>query len=187
MVTLKMGRIGAGMSFLVVALALGGCEKNIVSTARYETKLPPPPIKVVRDGWKDAHKAGAPIYRNGEQPADWSTLDPLPASKAYVLTGNGVVFATDDLAEVKRWYAQLTYPALDYSQWADVRYVYEVTDAKVVKAANGSPRVMVTVHEARTGCAAPACDPVNGLPNYDRSYEVEASAMTIHIEGGGNA
>jgi hypothetical protein len=185
----KEQRMFAWVMVVAYAVGTGVVVLDVVPSvkARHDAKLPPPPVKVVRDGWKEAHKAGAPIYRYGEQPADWPTLDPLPASKAYVLTGNGVAFATDDLAEVKRWYAQLTFPALDYSQWKDVRYVYEVTAARVDKDAVGVPHLIVTVHEARTGCVAPACDPVHGLPNYDRTYEVPVSSMTIHIERGVNA
>lgn len=178
--------------YLIVVLFVMGLIASLTSNVSLVDRSMPasvvsPPIKVVSDSWKIAHKAGATIYRNGDQPTDWLPLDLLPAGKRFVLTNNNVSFATDDLVEIKRWYADLTHPVLDYSEWPDVQYVYEVKGVQLAQGVSSLPRLVVTIHEARTGCALPVCDPVNGLPNYDRSYEVNVSSMTFRPDGGGDA
>ena len=119
---------------------------------------------------------GAPIYRSEGGPV---SLPLAPAGKAIVVSGSGYVFATDDLAEVVRWYGLLTYPALDMTRYPAVRYVYEVESAQIVTGADGHPVLALTVHEVRTGCIRPACDPVTQLPNYDRRYVIKPDNVVV--------
>jgi hypothetical protein len=141
-----------------------------------------PVVKVVRDSWLDASRQGAPIYRAEGGPV---ALPLKPEGKRVELYANGYVFATDDLADVRRWYAALTAPALDLNRFPFVRYVYEVEHVELVER-DGREVLAVTIHDARSGCAKPACDPVTELPNYDRRYVVTSPNRTVHIEGGGN-
>ncbi|MDK6078652.1 hypothetical protein [Massilia varians] len=169
--------MGVGMFLILAALVV-----DSVSTSRHNIKMPPP-IKVVRDGWMEAARQGAPIY--GAEGGVLS-LRPKPAGKRIELHANGYVFATDDLADVRRWYAVLSAPALDLSRFPAVRYVHEVEHVELVEL-DGREVLAITIHEARSGCVKPACDPVTELPNYDRRYVVTNPNGTIHIEGGGNA
>lgn len=137
-----------------------------------------------RDAWMDAARMGAPVYRSEGGPV---TLPGKPSGKAIELAGNGLVFATDDLEDVRRWYAMLTAPVLDMSRYPAVRYLYEVEKVEMVKGDNGSDVLMISIHEARTGCERPACDPVTDLPNYDRRYVIARGNRTVYIEGGPNA
>jgi hypothetical protein len=107
--------------------------------------------------------------------------------KAIVLSGDGYVFATDDVADVVRWYGLLTYPAVDLSMFPSIHYVYEVDAAELVTDTDGHTVLAVSVHEARTGCALPACDPVTQLPNYDRRYIVKPANAVVTVEGGKHA
>lgn len=139
-----------------------------------------PATHVVRDSWIDAARMGAPIYRIDGDPA---SLPPLPAGKAIVISGNGYAFATDDLADVQRWYGLLTYPVLDFSGFPSVSYVYEVEHVELVTDADGRNVLAVTIHEARTGCELPACDPIAQLPNYDRRYVVKPTNAMGFVKG----
>jgi hypothetical protein len=139
---------------------------------------------VVRDSWIDAASVGAPIYRIDGGP---TSLPPLPAGKAIVIYGNGYAFATDDLADVQRWYGLLTYPVLDLSGFPSVSYVYEVEHVELVTEADGRNVLAVTVHEARTGCELPACDPIAQLPNYDKRYVVKPANAMGFGQGGKHA
>ena len=49
-------------------------------------------------------------------------------------------------------------------------YTVESKGGGFVYADDGTPHWYLWIHEARTGCVAPVCDPVNGLANYDRTY-----------------
>lgn len=140
-------------------------------------------VKVVRDSWMEAARLGAPIYRSEGGP---SSLPPKPEGKRIELYANGYVLATDDLADVRRWYAELTAPVLDLSHFPAVRYLYEVEHVELIER-DGHEVLSITIHEARSGCSKPACDPVTELPNYDRRYVVTNPNWTIHIEGGGDA
>jgi hypothetical protein len=168
-----------GVAALVVDIV---SSRNIAPAARYDIEMPLPVI-VVRDSWMEASRLGAPIYSSEGGP---SSLPPKPEGKQIELHANGYVLATDDLADVRRWYAELTAPALDLSRFPAVRYLYEVEHVELVER-DGHQMLSITIHEARTGCVKPACDPVMELPNYDRRYVVTNPNWTIHIEGGGNA
>ena len=161
----------------VVAVAV-----DILLTTRDDNEMPRP-VKVARDCWMEAVRQGAPIYRAESGPA---SLPPKPEGKRIELHANGYVLATDDLADVRRWYAALTAPVLDLSRFPAVRYVYEIEHVELVKR-DGREVLALTIHEARSGCAMPACDPVTELPNYDRRYVVTVPNRTIHIEEAGNA
>lgn len=175
-------RMMMGMTVAALVACGVGAWSNDSIMGR-EPVVEAPVVKVVRDNWMEAARLGAPIYRSEGGP---SFLPPKPEGKQIELHANGYVFATDDLADVRRWYAELTAPALDLSRYPAVRYLYEVEHVELVER-DGRQVLSITIHEARTGCVKPACDPVTDLPNYDRRYVVTNPNRTIHIEGGGNA
>lgn len=142
-----------------------------------------PTSHVARDLWIEAARMGAPVFRGNGGPV---SLSVAPVGKSIVLSGVGYVFATDDVAEVARWYGLLTYPMLDLTGFPEVRYVYEVESAEIVREGERSV-LAITVHEARTGCERPVCDPVTQLPNYDRRYVVKPTNASVSLAGGKHA
>jgi hypothetical protein len=155
-------------------------------TERVQSVQPVQPVAthVVRDSWMDAARMGAPVYRTQSGPP---SLPLLPAGKAIVISDGGYAFATDDLAEVGRWYGLLTYPALNMTAFPSVRYVYEVESVELVADTEGRKVLAVSIHEARTGCELPSCDPVTQLPNYDRRYVVKPANAVVMAAGGKHA
>lgn len=175
--------MGAGMAAACV-LGFGGAIWSNDSLMGRVQAAQPVVSHTARDLWMDAARMGAPVYRAEGGPV---SLPPPPVGKAIVVSGGGYVFASDDVADVVRWYGLLTYPALDLSAFPSVRYVYEVESAELVTEADGRKVLAVSVHEARTGCALPACDPVTQLPNYDRRYVVKPSNAVVSVAGGKHA
>lgn len=139
-----------------------------------------PARQLARDLWMDAARLGAPVYRAHGGPV---SLPVAPLGKAIMLSGGGYVFATDDVSDVVRWYGLLTYSVLDMTDFPAVRYLYEVESAELVEEDDGRMVLAVSIHESRTGCELPACDPVIQFPNYDRRYVVKPSNAVVTTAG----
>lgn len=180
-------RILSMMMWAALMFTVLGCDFAIRSNDRLMGRVDEPVLVVahaVPDLWMDAARMGAPIYRIDGGP---ESLPIVPAGKAIVVAENGYALATDDLADVQRWYGFLTYPVLYSSGFPAVRYVYEVEGVELVSEADGRKVLAVTIHEARTGCELPACDPVTQLPNYDRRYVVKPANTVVTVAGGNHA
>lgn len=174
------------MAMIFTAIALGrgfvnrSNDRLVGRAVRPNSDL----ARVAPSSWLEAARMGAPVYRLA---GGLSLLPPLPEGKVIVLTGNGYAFATDDVAEVKRWYAVLSAPTLDLSRFPSVRYIYEVEAAELVTEPDGRQVLALTIHESRTGCERPSCDPVTELPNYDRRYVLKPSNAIVKVSGGSHA
>ncbi len=192
MIRLVMGLAGVGMSFM-----LAGCNVEGVEFKPHGMVAAVPVLKM-RDNapewdrtaeevkmWRKAVAQGAPVYRAVSCGAEWcKDLPVAPLSAAIRHTQHGMVLAVDDVEQFGRWYGVVSYPAMRLDLFEGVQYVYEAVGAKLVKTDSGAVSVAVSIHEKRSGCALPACDPnpQTGLPNYERTWDRTPENLSVRAE-----
>ena len=128
---------------------------------------------------------GANIYRDPSaclpsQPC--YGFPPLPSSVPMKIGDNaGHVLVAGNAQDLGKYYAMLTFPSINLAYLASmgVTYTYESSGAGFTYADDGTPHWYVWIHESRQGCALPQCDPVNGLPNYDRTTFIYPTGATF--------
>lgn len=130
----------------------------------------------VPKGLKQAIAQGAKVYRDPSSclPGFWCynfpvKPDNLPYSVGMQMPVWLAAANIDDLSKfwVTAQYGDMNGPD---SQGMGTMFIIESTGGGFVYADDGTPSWYLWIHEGRSGCVAPACDPVNGLPNYDRTY-----------------
>lgn len=127
---------------------------------------------------------GAQVYRDPKDclPGYWCYAFPpkpenltmsFPVSSSSSLWFNNPVWiAASNINDLSKYWVSANYGESigpDSSGKGTVT-VIEATASGFVYSDDGTPYWYLWIHEARSGCAMPTCDPVNGLPNYDRTY-----------------
>jgi len=147
-----------------------------------------------RDMWQHAIDQGAPVYRDVScsPMLPCAKLPSVPGSAAIRYRRQGYVLALSDVAAFGRWYGVISNPIVVPPRFKDVRYVYEVVGSRLANDHNGQPSIAVSIHERRSGCILPACNPVSQLPNYERTVDyfpenlfVDQSFFTQQLSKGG--
>jgi hypothetical protein len=116
---------------------------------------------------------GANIYRSASSCLSGQPCYSLPALPTGTLpmsvsVGNYTLVASN-VQDLGKYYVMMTKPNLDYSSYG-VTWTYENAGSGFTYSDDGTPHWYVWIHEARQGCALPACNPDTDLPNYDRTY-----------------
>lgn len=127
-------------------------------------------------GLKQAIAQGANVYRNPSTcvPGFWcynfpAMPDNLPYSVGMDIP---VVLAAANINDLSKYWVTAQYGDMNGpdSLGMGTTFIVESTGGGFAYADNGTPSWYVWIHEARSGCVAPLCDPVRDLPNYDRTY-----------------
>jgi hypothetical protein len=185
MIRLMMGCVGVAMLFVVLAGVKFG-SFGMVSGVPVE-KVSSPVQEWNRDAeeikaWRVAVAKGAPVFKDQScGSSDWCKDLPTVAGGAIRHAQHGMVLVSDDVAEFGRWYGVVSAPPMRLDLFPGVQYVYEATGAKLDKLESGALVVKVAIHEKRSGCALPACDPnpQTGLSNYERTWDRTPEYLTV--------
>lgn len=184
--------VAAGLGVIAVGSLIAynsqtGSQMSVVSTAsgnKLQVQGKPPALPTystaqpdgIPKGLKQAMDQGAQVYRDPSSclPGNWCyNFPPKPANLPYSVGMDIPVWlaASSINALSKAWvttkYGDMNGPD---NLGMGTTFIIESTGGGFVYADDGTPSWYLWIHEARSGCVAPACDPVNGLPNYDRTY-----------------
>ncbi|MDK6078653.1 hypothetical protein [Massilia varians] len=180
-----LGVIAAGS--LIAYNYSNGAEMRVVNTAsgnKIQVQSPRPAMPsystpVVPDipkGLQQAIAAGGQAYRDASAcyPGNFCyQYPPLPANLPMsVGTDYGVVLGAPDIITLSKVFVFAKYGDMNGPDnlGMGTTFSIEATGGGFVYADDGTPQWYVWIREQRYGCAEPQCDPVNGLPNYDRTY-----------------
>lgn len=180
-----LGVIAAGS--LIAYNYTNGAEMRIVNTSsgnKIQVQSPrpampsysAPSVPEIPKGLQQAIAAGGQAYRDPSAcyPGSFCYSYPsLPANLPMsVGTDYGVVLGAPDINTLSKVWVLAKYGDMNGPDnlGMGTTFVIESTGGGLVYADDGTPSWYVWIHEARSGCVAPQCDPVNGLPNYDRTY-----------------
>jgi hypothetical protein len=127
-------------------------------------------------GLKQAIAEGAQVYRDPSAcfAGNWCyNFPPKPANLPFAVGMDSPIWlAAGNINDLSKAWVTTKYGDMNGpdTQGMGTTYIIESTGGGFVYADDGTPQWYLWIHEARSGCVAPQCDPVNGLPNYDRTY-----------------
>ena len=130
----------------------------------------------VPKGLKQAIAQGAKVYRDPSSclPGFWCYNFPVKPDNLPYSVGMQmpVWLAAANIDDLSKFWVTAQYGDMNGPdpQGMGTTFIIESTGGGFVYADDGTPSWYLWIHEGRSGCVAPACDPVNGLPNYDRTY-----------------
>jgi uncharacterized membrane protein len=130
----------------------------------------------VPKGLKQAIAQGAQVYRDPSSclPGYWCyNFPPKPANLPMsVGMQTPVWLAASNITDLSKYWVTAQYGDLNGPDFISMgtTFLVESTGGGFVYADDGTPSWYLWIHEKRSGCVAPVCDPVNGLVNYERTY-----------------
>jgi hypothetical protein len=130
----------------------------------------------VPKGVQQALAQGANIYRDPSAclPGHWCySFPPMPANLPMAAgTDLLVVVAANNINDLSKFWVTAQYGDMNGPDTIGMgtTFIIESTGGGFVYADDGTPSWYLWIHEKRSGCVAPVCDPVTGLTNYERTY-----------------
>lgn len=184
--------VAAGLGVIAVGSLIAynyqnGAEMRVVNTSS-GTKLQiqgprpvmpsytAPAVAEVPKGIRLAIAAGAQVYRDPSSCYQGAWCYSFPSKPADLPASVGmsvpVWLAASNVTDLSKFYVLGQYGDMNGPDnlGMGTTFSMEATSGGFVYADDGTPQWYVWIREQRYGCVLPQCDPVNGLPNYDRTY-----------------